>query len=463
MKHINEAKINNLLEKQKHITDIELNKILEKSKSLQRLTLEEAAGLLSVTSEEGIQKILDTACYVKDKIYGRRVVLFAPLYITNTCINKCRYCSFNADNSLIKRKTLSIKEIKEQTEILLKKGHKRILLVAGEGFNPDRSAVDYYIEAINAIYSVRIGKDKIRRININCAPLNVEEFKKLKASGIGTYQLFQETYHQETYDYVHISGPKKDADNRMDAIDRAFAGGIDDLGIGVLYGLYEYKFETLALLMHVEYLENKYNVGPHTISVPRIEPAAGAEFTKNIPHELSDEEFKKTVAILRLAVPYTGLILSTRETPEVRDELLNIGVSQMSAESKTSPGGYKSGENEEEIATQFSLNDHRSLDEVIGAILEKDYTPSFCTACYRSSRTGEAFMNLAKPGIIKGKCKLNALITLKEYLDDFASPEVKKKGYTLINKEKDKLNLKEKEQLSHFFEDIDKGLRDEYI
>jgi 2-iminoacetate synthase len=347
-----------------------------------------------------------------------------------------------------------------QTEILLKKGHKRVLVVAGEAPPKGKSSADYYVEAINAVYSARAGEDKIKRVNINCAPLSVEEFKKLKNAGIGTFQIFQETYHGETYGKMHPSGPKSDPDNRLDAIDRAFAAGIDDVGIGVLYGLYDYKFETLAMLSHVEYLEKKYNVGPHTISVPRIEPAPGVELTKNIPYEVSDMEFKKIVAVLRLSVPYTGMILSTRECPSLRDELFDLGISQISAASRTSPGGY--GESED-AGVQFELGDNRSLDEVMGTLIEKGFIPSFCAACYRSSRTGEAFMNLAKPGTIKGKCTMNALITLREYLDDFASEDVKRKGYAMIKKEEEKLSPEEKQSLRRFYEDIDKGLRDEYV
>lgn len=460
MLYINEEKINHLLKKSKKVSRERLNEILGKSFSLNRLSLEETACLLSVEDEELLGDIFKTAAYVKNTIYGNRVVLFAPLYISNICANSCLYCAFHSKNSVVKRKALSSQEIKEQVEWLLKRGHKRILMVAGEAAPEGKSNIDYYVESVNAIYSAQVGSNKIKRVNVNCAPLEVGEFKKLKKTGIGTYQLFQETYHEKTYRYVHPSGPKKDPDNRIDSIDRAFKAGIDDIGIGVLYGLYDYKFETLAMLMHVGHLEDKFKVGPHTISVPRIEPALGSEFSENAPYKLTDREFKKLVAVLRLSVPYTGIILSTRETAQMRDELFDLGVSQISAESKASPGGY---DDKSDFDPQFYLNDHRSLDEIIGSLVQKGFIPSFCAACYRKERTGETFMNLAKPGTIKGKCEINALVTLKEYLDDFATVDVKINGYKLINTLKNKLDNKSVVQLNKFFEDIDRGIRDEYI
>ncbi len=459
MKYIDEGKINGLLEKTKNVDEKEVDEVLAKSLLLQRLSLEDTAKLLSVTDGHLLEKIFKTAKEVKQRIYGNRVVLFAPLYISNYCANNCLYCAFRADNRKIKRSHLTADEVRGQTEILLKKGHKRILVVAGEAPPPSKTNVDYYVEAINAVYAARVGENKIKRVNINCAPLNIGELKKLKDAGIGTLQIFQETYHGDTYKKMHPRGPKSDPDNRIDGIDRAFSAGIDDVGIGVLYGLYDHKFETLAMLSHVEHLEKAHNVGPHTISVPRIEPAEGVDF--NAPYEISDGEFKKVIAILRLSVPYTGLILSTRENPRFRDELFDLGISQISAASKTSPGGYN--ESEETSGAQFVLGDNRSLDEVMGTLIEKGFIPSFCAACYRSSRTGEAFMNLAKPGTIKGKCTMNALITLKEYLDDFASEDVKRKGYIMIKKEEEKLSPEEKQSLRRFYEDIDKGLRDEYV
>ncbi len=463
MKYINEDKIFELLAKGKEPRAEEIDRIFNKVKSLQRLSLEESALLLNIESPEYLSKLFETAAFVKDTIYGRRVVLFAPLYISNFCANDCLYCAFKSGNRLTKRRALSLEEIKSQTEWLLSRGHKRILMVSGESGPSGKENIDFYTDSVQAIYSAKAGKNKIKRVNVNCAPLAVEEFKKLKSSGIGTYQLFQETYHEKTYRHMHPKGPKSDPDNRIDAVDRAFLAGIDDIGIGVLYGLYEWKFETLAMLTHIEHLEKKFNVGPHTISVPRIEPVSGADFSNNPPHKISDYDFKKLVAVLRLSVPYTGIILSTRETADLRDELFNLGVSQISAESRTSPGGYSSDDNNQNTDIQFTLGDQRSLDEVIGSLIKHGFIPSFCAACYRKERTGKAFMNLAKPGTIKGKCSMNGLITLKEYLDDFASGMVKKEGYKLIDKFRNTLDKDSLGLLTKFFADIDKGVRDEYV
>ncbi len=458
MKYIDEPRINDLLKRGPQDT----GPILEKAVGLNRLSLEETAALLTVEDQEGLSRIFDAAAEVKNRIYGSRVVLFAPLYISNLCENACLYCAFKSDNNQVRRRALNIDEIKQETRWLLKHGHKRILVVAGESDVRGKAGIDYYIEAIRAIYSVAEGKNRIRRVNINCAPLEVEDFRRLKEAGIGTYQIFQETYHEATYRRVHPKGPKSDPDNRIDAINRAFKAGIDDVGVGPLYGLYDYRFETLALLMHIEALEKEFGIGPHTISVPRIEPALGSDFSRNPGYQLTDEEFKKAVAVLRLSVPYTGIILSTRELPGLRDELFSLGVSQASAGSRTSPGGY-SLEREENGRGQFALSDQRTLDEVVGSLLDKGFIPSFCAACYRKERTGQAFMNLAKPGMIKGKCSINALVTLKEYLDDFASPGVRRKGYALINSMKQTIPEKEKEELERFFAGIDAGLRDAYV
>ncbi len=463
MIHINEEKIFSLLENSGSAETSRVEAILNKARSLKRLSLEETAVLLAVTDKTLLQKIFSAASYVKNEIYGRRIVLFAPLYISNICANACLYCAFKSDNKQTKRKALTMDEIKSQVEWLLSRGHKRILMVAGESAPSGVSNVDYYVDNVKAIYQAGAGLNKIKRVNVNCAPLTTEEFKKLKSSGIGTYQLFQETYHEKTYRYVHPKGPKSAPDNRIDAVDRAFSAGIDDIGIGVLYGLYDWRFETLAMLMHVEHMESKFNVGPHTISVPRIEPAAGVDFTRNMPHQVSDDDFKKIVAVLRLSVPYTGIILSTRETARMRDELISLGVSQISAESRTSPGGYSSSDNNKNQDIQFTLGDQRSLDDVIGSLIKNNLIPSFCAACYRKERTGEAFMNLAKPGTIKGKCSVNALITLKEYLDDFASQGIKKEGYDFINQLKKDLDKEGQEMLDKFYGNIDKGKRDEFV
>ena len=462
MRYIDAERINNLLIDADKFDSRKLDFILGKAKSLQRLTLDESAVLLSVKDPEYIQKIFNAASFVKDTIYGRRVVLFAPLYISNLCVNNCLYCGFKADNANLKRKVLNASEISQQIQWLLKRGHKRILAVCGEAAPAGQSNIDYYIQAVKTIYATAIGKHKIKRVNVNCAPLSVSDFKKLKTSGIGTFQIFQETYHDQTYRKMHLSGPKSDPDNRISAPDRAFAAGIDDIGIGALYGLYDWRFETLGLLSHIEHMEEKFGVGPHTISVPRIEPAEGAELSFNPPYKISDEEFKKVVAVLRLSVPYTGIIMSTRENAQMRDLLLSLGVSQVSAESNTSPGGY-SVSNAEQAGGQFSLGDHRSLDQIVGTLIDHDYIPSFCAACYRMERTGEAFMQMAKPGTIKGKCSMNALVTLKEYLDDFASTPVKNAGYKMIGRYFKQLEPLEQERLKLFFAHVNSGVRDEYV
>lgn len=463
MKYIDEIKIGDLLKGAKKASLSAIERVLNKSRSLKRLSLQEAAMLLSAEDPVIVKKIFAAAAFVKEAIYGRRVVLFAPLYISNICANACLYCAFKSDNLLTKRRTLSIDEIKKQVEWLLSRGHKRILMLGGEAAAGGKTGISYYVEAVKAIYSVKVGPHRIKRVNVNSAPLSIEQFKKLKSAGIGTYQLFQETYHEKTYRYVHPKGPKSDPDNRIDAIDRAFLAGIDDIGLGVLYGLYDWKFEMLAMLMHIEHMEQRFNVGPHTISVPRIEPALGVSFTQNLPYKLSDEEFKRLVAILRLCVPYTGIILSTRETAIMRDALFSLGVSQVSAESRTSPGGYSSADNNRNQDIQFTIGDQRSLDEIVGSLIKYKFIPSFCAACYRKERTGEAFMNLARPGTIQGKCSMNALITLKEYLDDFASARVKRNGYKLIEEFKKSLNKNDLGTLSKFFADIDKGKRDEFV
>ncbi len=462
MKHIDEEKINRLIQLPQ-CSRSEFDAIIEKSKNLQRLTTEESAKLLAVKDKELIDIIYRTARYVKDTIYGKRVVLFVPLYINNICVNECQYCSFCKNNKVTIRKKLTIDEIKEQTRILLERGHKRILMLSSESANEDDD-IEYFVKAIEAIYSVSVGKNKVKRINVNLAPLSVENFKKLKKAGIGTYQIFQETYHEETYRKLHGTGPKSDPDNRLDAIDRAFKAGIDDIGIGPLYGLYDYKFETLAMFEHIAYLEKEFGLGPHVVSVPRLEPAYGSEISHSKKYAFTDEEFKQMVAVIRLSVPYTGIIISTRETAEMRNELLNLGVSQISAESRVSPGGYeRPGDHNAVKDVQFKLNDQRSIEEVIADLVAYGYMPSFCAACYRRERTGKVFMSIAKPGNIKSKCDINALVTFKEYLEDFAAPEVKKHGYKLIEEKLAQMTETDKNIVLKFFEDIDKGIRDEYV
>jgi 2-iminoacetate synthase len=462
LKHIDESKINSLLNL--NVSHQEVDDILKKTKLLKRLSLEESAKLLSIKDESLLKKVYSTAEHVKNTIYGKRVVMFVPLYISNVCANSCLYCGFAANNKLTARKKLSPKEIKEQAEILLRKGHKRILMVSGEMASSQEN-IDYYVEAVKAIYDAEYKGNKIKRVNINIAPMGVEQFKRLKQSSIGTYQIFQETYHDATYRKLHIAGLKSDPDNRLDGVDNAFKAGIDDVGIGPLLGLYDYRFEILAMLMHVEYLEKTYGVGPHTISVPRVEPAPGSTYAENPEYPISDEDFKKLVAVLRLSVPYTGLIMSTRETEQLRDVLVNLGVSQISAESKVTPGGYEenSSSHNNKLERQFSLNDQRSLNEIVKSLLSQGLIPSFCAACYRKNRTGQHFMDLAKPGAIKHMCDINALVTLKEYLEDFATPEIKELGYNLIEEHRRKLDAASLKVLEKFFKNIEIGIRDEYI
>jgi 2-iminoacetate synthase len=462
VKHIDEVKINSLLNL--NSSGQEIDYILKKTLLLKRLTLEESAKLLSVKDVTLLKKIYNTAVYIKNRIYGKRVVIFVPLYISNFCSNSCLYCGFAKNNKLTVRKKLSFQEIKEQTEILLKKGHKRILMVAGE-MTSSQENINYYVDAIKAIYDAEYKGNKIKRVNINVAPMNIEQFKRLKQLGIGTYQIFQETYHDATYRKFHVAGIKSDPDNRLDAIDNAFKANIDDIGIGPLLGLYDYRFEILAMLMHIEYLEKTYGLGPHTISVPRVEPAPGSSYADKPEYPVSDEDFKKLVAVLRLSVPYTGIIMSTRETANLRDILVNLGVSQISAESKVTPGGYEEDFSchNDKLERQFSLNDQRTLNEIVKSLLSQGLIPSFCAACYRKNRTGKHFMCLAKPGVIKHMCDINALVTLKEYIEDFATPETKELGYNFIEKYKIKLGNASIKVLDKFFMNIDNGIRDECV
>ncbi len=408
-----------------------VRKVIAKSLELKGLDEEEVAALIQVSDSDLLGELFAAARKVKEEIYGSRVVMFAPLYISNLCANECLYCAFRARNKEIKRRALTQEEIREEVGLLIDQGHKRVLLVAGESY--PREGFDYVLKSIESVYAVKRPKGEIRRVNVNVAPLTVEEFKRLKATGIGTYQIFQETYHRDTYARMHVAGKKKDYDYRITAPDRAMQAGVDDVGIGVLFGLYDWRFEILALLQHIRHLEDVYGVGPHTLSVPRMEPAVGSDYASHPPYAVSDIDFRKIVAILRLAVPYTGIIMSTRETPNIRRETFALGVSQISGGSRTNPGGY--AEDEEFEAQQFQMGDHRSLDEVMRDVAELGYTPSFCTACYRMGRTGHDFMDLAKPGEIKHHCQPNALSTFEEYLLDFASEETRKAGEERIDAE----------------------------
>ena len=417
---IKEKEINNYLSDPSPAT---VEDLVERALNLKGLSLAETARLLLTEDEKQLGRIFAAARKIKEKIYGNRLVLFAPLYTTNECSNNCLYCAFRRENKKIKRRSLTLEEIRREVEILEAEGHKRILLVAGE--DPKQSGIGHLEKIIQTIYQTKTGRGEIRRVNVNVAPLKVADFKRLKQAGIGTYQLFQETYHRGTYETCHPSGPKSDYEYRLTAMDRALQAGLGDVGIGALFGLYDYKFEALSLLVHAQHLDQTYKIGPHTISVPRIEPAQGAPLAEKVPHPLSDQEFKKLVAVLRLAVPYTGIILSTRETARMRDELFGLGISQISAGSRTDPGGYSKGAS---AGSQFELFDTRSTDQVIEDVLKLGYLPSFCTACYRSGRTGKDFMDLAKPGEISEFCRANGILTFAEYLADYASPKVKKLG-----------------------------------
>ncbi|HOK95178.1 MAG TPA: [FeFe] hydrogenase H-cluster radical SAM maturase HydG [Anaerohalosphaeraceae bacterium] len=403
--------------------------ILSKASQAKGLDFYEVAVLSNISDPELLGELFNTAKRVKETIYGRRLVLFAPLYISNMCKNECLYCAFRAKNKAIKRRALTQEEIAQEVKILENQGHKRILLVAGESY--PKQGFQYILDAIETVYTTKSGKGEIRRVNVNIAPLTVDEFRQLKAANIGTYQLFQETYHRQTYKSVHIGGKKTDYDWRLEAIDRAMEAGIDDVGIGVLFGLCDWRFELLALMQHIRHLEERFGVGPHTISVPRLEPATGSDMASHPPKPVSDIDFRKIVAILRLAVPYTGIIMSTRETPKMRRETFALGVSQISAGSRTNPGGYTEGQDVLNEA-QFCLGDHRSLDEVIYDAASLGYIPSFCTGCYRLGRTGQDFMDLAKPGLIKEHCDPNALSTFLEYLLDYGSDKTRHLGETLI-------------------------------
>jgi 2-iminoacetate synthase len=407
-----------------------VREILAKAGELKGLGMDEVAVLTSVSDPQLLGELFETAKTAKEAIYGSRLVLFAPLYVSNLCTNDCLYCAFRAANKELKRRALTQDEIREEVEILVDQGHKRVLLVAGESY--PKQGFQYVLDSVATIYSVKRGNGEIRRINVNVAPLSVAEFRDLKATGIGTYQLFQETYHRETYQRMHIRGKKKDYDWRVTGMHRAMEAGIDDVGIGVLFGLFDWRFEILALMQHIHELERAYGVGPHTVSMPRLEPASGSDIAEEPPMPVGDVDFRKIVAILRLAVPYTGMIMSTRETPNIRRETFALGVSQISAGSRTNPGGY--AEDEKFDTAQFQLGDHRSLDEVIRDVAELGYTPSFCTACYRLGRTGMDFMDLAKPGDIKHHCDPNALSTFEEYLLDYGSEETRAIGEALITR-----------------------------
>lgn len=457
---IDRDKLYNLIEG-KTPTQGEIDTILNKAKNLKGLNLEEVAALLRIEDKTQIHQIMETAKFVKESIYGKRLVLFAPIYTGNVCVNNCLYCSFRKDNHLIKRKILTMDEIAQETSALLKQGHKRVLLICGEN---NKNGTDYMVEAIRTTYGVkeRGGKDYIRRINVELAPMEVEDFARLKAEKIGTYVCFQETYDEVKYKEFHPAGtPKADYLYRLTVMDRAMEGGIDDVGIGALLGLIDYRFEVLAMIEHANHLERAYGCGPHTVSVPRMEPAIGAPAAENIPSPVSDDDFKKIVAIIRIALPYTGIILSTREGDKMRNELIEYGVSQISAASKTNPGSY--AHDEEGTGTQFSTGDHRTLDQVIYSLAKEGYVPSFCTGCYRKGRVGHDFMDLAKPGLIQQFCLPNAMFTFQEYLEDFASEETKALGLKVIEDFNKNVRPEQQEKVKENLKAIHNGQRDIYF
>jgi 2-iminoacetate synthase len=435
-----------------------VREVLAKARQLNGLDDAEVAVLMSVSDPELLGELFAAAQYVKDTIYGRRLVLFAPLYVSNMCANECTYCAFRARNRAVVRRALSQEEIAEEVRILIDQGHKRTLLVAGESY--PREGFSYVLECVDTIYGVTHGKGEIRRVNVNVAPLTHDEFHALGERQIGTYQLFQETYHRQTYSSVHLGGKKRDYDWRVTAMDRAMESGINDVGIGVLFGLYDWRFELLALLQHVRHLEARFGVGPHTVSVPRLEPATGSDVALHPPHPVGDVNFRKLVATLRLAVPYTGIIMSTRESAHIRRETFALGVSQISAGSRTNPGGY--ADDERADASQFCLGDHRGLDEVVRDVASLGYIPSFCTGCYRLGRTGADFMDLAKPGDIKQHCDPNGLSTFLEYLIDYASPETRAVGERTIADALAGMDDWSRERSMQLMDKVKAGQRDVY-
>ncbi len=416
-----------------------VREIIAKSLAKQPLSVEETALLLAANDPETVEEIFETARQLKRNVYGNRIVLFAPLYIGNHCVNDCAYCAFRRSNPDAVRRTLSPEEIEAQVEALENRGHKRLILVFGE--HP-RYDADFIHDTVQQVYAIKVGHGSIRRVNINAAPLDVAGYRRVKEAGIGTYQVFQETYHEPTYHAVHPATTRKgDYLYRLDALSRAQEAGIDDVGIGVLFGLYDWRYEVLGLVAHALHLQERFGVGPHTISFPRLQPAAGVHLDED--YLVDDEDFKRLIAILRLAVPYTGLILTARERPELRREVMAFGVSQIDAGSRIELGGYTEvgdAQVQHLEREQFRLGDIRSLDEVMRELLVDGYIPSFCTACYRLGRTGEHFMEFAIPGFIKRLCTPNALTTLMEYLVDYASPETRAAGERLIAEELDKID-----------------------
>lgn len=453
-------------------TESEFTDIINRSLKLGGLGFDDVAALLRVSDVNQIHRIQEAAKIVKETIYGSRLVLFAPLYTGNKCSNSCTYCAFRQENKTLKRTVLSHQQIENEVKVLLKEGHKRVLMLCGES---EENPLEYFLEAIRVTYKTRVGKAAIKRVNVEIAPLDVPGFQQLAKEKIGTYACFQETYDPVMYKRYHPKGPKADYEYRLNVMDRAMEGGISDVGVGVLFGLADYRFEVLGIMEHAAHLEKKFGCGPHTVSVPRIEPAEGAPLSERVPHPVSDDDFKKIIAIIRIALPYTGIILSTRESESLRNELFQYGISQISAGSRTNPGAYSEADlgtasdtaeqfTPASTGAQFSLGDHRSLEEVINTLIDKKYVPSFCTGCYRKGRIGADFMDLAKPGLIKEFCEPNAYFTFKEYLHDFASEATRVKGMAMIDEmvqgvQKAKLQ----ERIIKNLDKIEEGQRDVYF
>lgn len=458
---IKEEKIYELLEKTKSPDSIKVDEIIQKSLSKKRLEPEEVATLLNVEEETTLEKIFEGAKTLKQRIYGNRIVFFAPLYIGNKCVNDCQYCGFRSSNKEIYRNSLTFEQLKKEVEALENKGHKRLILVYGE--HPEYDA-NFIAKTVETVYNTKNNNGEIRRVNINAAPQTIDDYKKIKDVGIGTFQIFQETYHYETYKKLHPKGPKSSYVWRLYGLDRAIQAGIDDVGIGALFGLSDYKFEVMGLIYHTIHFEERFGFGPHTISFPRIEPALNTPLSFQPPSLVDDKTFKKIVAILRLAVPYTGLILTAREPIKVRNEVLKLGVSQIDAGSNIGVGAYSTQDKESYKKSQFTLSDQRSLDLVIKELSKEGYLPSFCTACYRMGRTGEHFMEFAIPGFVKRFCTPNAILTSLEYSLDYASNETKNIIKNQINEEfKNMEEGKLKNMLLEKIKLIENGERDLYF
>lgn len=435
-----------------------IEQLIDKAARCKGLTHREAALLLECDQPDLTERIFRLAQEIKQKFYGNRIVMFAPLYLSNYCVNGCIYCPYHLKNKTIRRKKLTQEEIRSEVIALQDMGHKRLALEAGE--DPLHNPLEYILESIDTIYGIKHKNGAIRRVNVNIAATTVENYRRLKEAGIGTYILFQETYHKENYEVLHPRGPKSNYAWHTEAMDRAMEGGIDDVGLGVLFGLNTYRYDFVGLLMHAEHLEAAFGVGPHTISVPRICPAEDIS-TQDFPDAVSDDIFCRIVAVIRIAVPYTGMIISTRESTATRRKVLDLGISQISGGSRTSVGGYASPELPEENSAQFDISDTRTLDEVVNWLLELGHIPSFCTACYRAGRTGDRFMSLVKSGQIANCCAPNALMTLKEYLEDYASADTREKGLRLIEKELGNIpNPKVREIAMRRLKEIEDGKRD---